>query len=484
MLDESPGSDNAVPRVLLDEIKGIVQPLIEAPAPTFNTLPAFLEIQDSLLAARAAVPRGEHDIGVLRDDLPPPAVVFEAAVATVVADLATVLRPFDIVQRHKAGPEFERKVERDAGAEEIAAQARRTLAALKELAGAHEAGDFALVSLPGIKLDLNRLIEQALRSVIEAGWIARLGKALAAAIGLARSVAVNLRAAIQRLANAFFAEAHSLIAKLRAWLEAIDAPASALPPDLPLPSEAEPTLPPPVPPDPMIMALEREVANTRKALDAIDQREEPYIWAATQNELGRTLSRLALVESETDRWYDALTAYRAALEGLSRERMPLDWAMAQRNVADTLCELGAWEESSKLLMEGVVAYRVALEEQTRERSLFDWATTQNNLGSALLSLAEIEGGTDRLEEAVKAFQAAAGVFQHGMAGWWAMTQVNVGLALLALAERESGTGRIEQAIAVTRAAMEVLTPEEYQWDRATESLERANALLEARRRGG
>ena len=89
--------------------------------------------------------------------------------------------------------------------------------------------------------------------------------------------------------------------------------------------------------------------------------------------------------------------------------------------------------------EAVAAYREALKELTRQRAPLQWAATQMNLGKALGMLGEREGGTQKLSEAVGAFREALKEFTHERAprdNEAATYDLNVALYLLQERERK------------------------------------------------
>jgi tetratricopeptide (TPR) repeat protein len=241
--------------------------------------------------------------------------------------------------------------------------------------------------------------------------------------------------------------------------------------------------------------LEEAVAAFREALEERTRERVPLDWAMTQNNLGAALSTLGERESGTARLDEAVAAYREALKERTRERVPLQWAMTQTNLGTALFMLGERESGTARLEEAVAAYGETLKEWTRERVPLQWAGTQNNLGNALLRLGERESGQvesiRRLNEAVAAFRAALKEHtRQRVPPEWATTQNNLGEALRALGERESGQAEsirlLDKAVAAFRAALEEWTIEAapYWHGVAQGNLARAQALLDARRKGG
>ena len=82
---------------------------------------------------------------------------------------------------------------------------------------------------------------------------------------------------------------------------------------------------------------------------------------------------------------EAVAAYREALKVRTREQLPQEWAATQNNLGATLSSQGKRAEGSdgvRLLGEAVAAYREVLKVYTNEHLPQQWATTQHNLGAA------------------------------------------------------------------------------------------------------
>ena len=111
----------------------------------------------------------------------------------------------------------------------------------------------------------------------------------------------------------------------------------------------------------------------------------PLDWAKAQKTLVRRSRRSG--EGERD------SAARGSDRGLSRRvrgrnarEDPLLWAATQNNLVTCWNAWRARERDARL-EEAVAAYRAALEEWTRKLVPLDWARAQNNLGYALAKLA-------------------------------------------------------------------------------------------------
>ena len=87
----------------------------------------------------------------------------------------------------------------------------------------------------------------------------------------------------------------------------------------------------------------------------------PSNWAATQANLGVTLTRLGERVSDTAPLEAAVTAYRAALQVFTRERAPRPWAETQVSLGNALLRLGARDVGGTHLEQAATAYRGALD---------------------------------------------------------------------------------------------------------------------------
>jgi tetratricopeptide (TPR) repeat protein len=229
--------------------------------------------------------------------------------------------------------------------------------------------------------------------------------------------------------------------------------------------------------------LTEAVAAYRAALEERTQARVPLDWAATQNNLGIALVDIAERESGTQHLTEAVAAYRAALQEYTRKRVPLDWAETQNNLGGALTELGDHEVGTKHLVEAVAAYQDALRECTRKRAPLDWAGMQNNLGFALTELGDREVGTEHLVKAVAAYQDALREYTPGREQLdWAMTQLNLGRALRMLGEREGGTERLEDAVTAEGKAIQVYSREHKPGYRAMAELSLGLALTKLGKR--
>jgi hypothetical protein len=241
-----------------------------------------------------------------------------------------------------------------------------------------------------------------------------------------------------------------------------------------------------------------DAAKAFRATLAVWTREqEPFRWAASQNNLGTVLSELGERESEKSgiaRLQEAVGAYGEVLTVWTREQMPQLWAGGKVNLCGVLTRLGEREsEDSGInhLQDAVTACHDALKELTRERVPPQWAKAQNNPGVALMRLGERESGDsgiNNLQDAVTAFRAALEEEARDRVPLdWAEGEHNIGAALSKLGERESGESSIahlQEAVTADIAALNVFISQEATpyADRTLKNMGTTVALLAARLR--
>jgi len=108
--------------------------------------------------------------------------------------------------------------------------------------------------------------------------------------------------------------------------------------------------------------MPRRVQVCREAVDLVDRRATPALWAALQGELANSLAQDPLSE-RAQNIDEAIACYRRALEVYTREAFPVDWATTQNNLGNAYSEriLG---ERAQNLEEAIACYRRALEVRT------------------------------------------------------------------------------------------------------------------------
>lgn len=225
--------------------------------------------------------------------------------------------------------------------------------------------------------------------------------------------------------------------------------------------------------------LEDAVETYRRALVGQVGGRSPLDRAVTQNNLGLALVALGEREGTTERFDEAIEAYRAALE-LTREHAPRQWAAVQINLGSALVRLGEREGGTVRFEEAVEAYRAALTVLTHDREPQEWAATQNSLGLALVGLGQRESSTIRLGESIEAYRAALTKLTRDRVPLeWAATQNNLGSALVALGIRDGNSTRLDDAVTAYRESLTERTRERapLQWAQTQNNLGNALGLL-------
>ncbi len=234
------------------------------------------------------------------------------------------------------------------------------------------------------------------------------------------------------------------------------------------------------------MGLKLGVNMTREALDSIQKKSGPQLWAQAHNNLAIAL------QSQGNRTGGAegvalmaqsVEAFQEALRLRTESSDPELWAMTQSNLGNALRNQGSRTGGAvgvALLDQAVEALRAALRVYTEDRHPQDWAATQNNLATALL--AQGIGSADRaalLAKCVEALHSALKVHteaEHPVD--WAMTQNNLGIALRHQGNRSGteGAALLEQSVEACRAALRVRTEAEHPVDWARTHINLGNAL--------
>jgi hypothetical protein len=93
----------------------------------------------------------------------------------------------------------------------------------------------------------------------------------------------------------------------------------------------------------------------------------------------------------------------------------LAWAATQNNFGTALTKLAEREGGTIRLVEAIAAFRGALDEYTCDQTPLEWAYTQGNLAAALWRLGQREGQAGRFKEAFARCQEALGVWEGSLA---------------------------------------------------------------------
>jgi PKD repeat protein len=140
-----------------------------------------------------------------------------------------------------------------------------------------------------------------------------------------------------------------------------------------------------------------------------------YPNAGLPNEMGAYDEPPELTAKLVRKWAEAIKKVR------TRDRMPTEWAATQNDLGTALLRLAELENDPVILQEAIEAFEAALLERSRERRLLQWATTQSNLGAARLRLAESGYGIGLLEGAIAAYRSALDAYEEAEVGQAAKT---------------------------------------------------------------
>lgn len=149
--------------------------------------------------------------------------------------------------------------------------------------------------------------------------------------------------------------------------------------------------------------MPRRVRLCRQALNLVDRRQAPDLWAALQGMLGSSLARNLRGERAED-LEQAIHHFDQALEIRTRTEFPEQWAGIQNNLANAYADRIRGERAENL-DQAIHHYRQALQVITRTASPGHWALIQHDLASAYLLRIRGERA-ENLEQAIRHFEQA------------------------------------------------------------------------------
>ena len=220
---------------------------------------------------------------------------------------------------------------------------------------------------------------------------------------------------------------------------------------------------------------QKALASYQEAHDHTSRDETPELWAATLNDIGRTLTEQAAMATSSEavrvaQLEQAIQAHHQALLIYTYEKFPKDWAGTLNDLGFTLEEQSKWTDeecSAQLLVESVQAYRQALLIYTYEKFPQNWAGAQMNLGSILMSQGsqtEGERGAQLFGESVEANRRALLVYsREKFPQDWIPVQINLCGALSEQGRRiegDRGAQLLTESIEICRQALLVATREQ------------------------
>ncbi len=160
------------------------------------------------------------------------------------------------------------------------------------------------------------------------------------------------------------------------------------------------------------------ISNGTIALRLADGLDRPEAWAATQQEIGRALVGLSVVDGDLVRFQRGIAAFTTSLDVRTREGSPLLWAETQHNIGYSHLIMHDPSRGTHHLEQAAEAFRLALQVRSKAAVPRDWAETQVLLGDTLKQLGTLGTGTEHFQEATVAFKAALEVFRFPSVEWY------------------------------------------------------------------
>ena len=191
--------------------------------------------------------------------------------------------------------------------------------------------------------------------------------------------------------------------------------------------------------EPLRHALEASITDSLR-------KEEPLVWADTQNRLGNILGAIAQQLHDGETFHKAIECFTLALEELTQEGTPMEWAATQMNLATALQALGRLESDAKALNSAVDAYTAALLVYTKQTTPEEWKLIMLQLGMTFHAYGCLLQGNRTFQKAVVAFKNAIPELDaDNYPIELAAAHNNCGAVLLNLAESEENADRLEEA---------------------------------------
>jgi len=199
------------------------------------------------------------------------------------------------------------------------------------------------------------------------------------------------------------------------------------------------------------VALNRELAQLRVALETTDPAQQPRAWGQLQCDLGSALLRLGRLNRDAELLRAALDAHRAAAAALRDDATAVEWATLQDDLARSYSALGVVEGGGAHWQAAIAANRRALEVWTREREPERWVEAMDRLAFALHGRGQREAGIANLRSAVQTWRLTQQVWtRQGDPGRWAAVQLAIANTLYQIGQRRPHGPQMEQAAAAYR----------------------------------
>lgn len=202
------------------------------------------------------------------------------------------------------------------------------------------------------------------------------------------------------------------------------------------------------------------LGSVREALEAIltdeYRKQEPLVWAGTQNSLGNILAAQGQQQRDVELFEKAIQCFNRALEEFNQGKSPFDWAATQYNLGTAKQALGRQLDDSKLLKASIDAYTNALLEWSRKETPDEWASAMHQLGATFHTYGRLLKGERTFQKSVVAYKNAIAEFDaDNNAFELAATHNNCGAVLHHLGESEENSDRLEEAIRSYETALTV-----------------------------
>lgn len=152
------------------------------------------------------------------------------------------------------------------------------------------------------------------------------------------------------------------------------------------------------------LPLTEAVHHYYSALQIVDEKSAPYLWASAHLNLGTAYLTMPMVEaSDQLRSGIAMQSLRASLEVFTKEDFPSEWSSAQINLANALVYTPSTHQGDNLV-EAVERYEEVLALRDRETDPIGRARLLTNQGNALAHLGIFDHAKAKLYEARYLFE--------------------------------------------------------------------------------
>lgn len=200
-----------------------------------------------------------------------------------------------------------------------------------------------------------------------------------------------------------------------------------------------------------INLLYESLITSRQALTLRTRDNAPLAWAATQNNIGNTLTYLGEIKCDINLLQESIDAHTAALTVRNRDYYPNEWAQSHLNLSTAHSTLGSltnnkdnWEAAKKFSV-------LALEFINKEEKPELWAALKRNQGIALHGLHTFNPSKENLDAALLALHSSQTIYEKSVNLLsWAGSQLHIGITLGTLGEFEKSEEHLRSSISHLR----------------------------------